>query len=377
MSLIKAEFNSKNISFKKYMLFVVCIIMSVVILSTSSFISAVGVNNYTIKDGDVTLNVYSMSTEQNEILASAGVILNEDDRVYKDGNTFIIEHFFTVFLNMGDESTQVKTSACTVKEILQKANITLNGELGCSLPLDTVVKDTTFIDVAQTVFEEEYELRNIPFTYNIKKTNALYEGSSVISKKGQKGVEKITYSVKYVNGKQVDKTVVKTEVQKEAVNGIKLVGTKKKIVLRPSARRIEEIAASHRDGPKKGVKTHLDVNCISTLQPATPIQLDKNGVPVNAKYSKVVQATAYHESHGGTATGVRARPGYIAVNPDIIPYGTKMYIVSTDGKYTYGYSVAADTGGFIKSRPTNVDLNFASEAACSAFGRRNVIIYFL
>jgi 3D (Asp-Asp-Asp) domain-containing protein len=105
--------------------------------------------------------------------------------------------------------------------------------------------------------------------------------------------------------------------------------------------------------------------------------LDENGIPVNYKSSKRVQATAYTHTGNKCSTGVWPKPGYIAVDPKVIPYGTKMYIVSADGKYVYGYAIAADTGGFIKKRPTNVDLFMHTESACRKFGRRDVIIYFL
>ena len=36
--------------------------------------------------------------------------------------------------------------------------------------------------------------------------------------------------------------------------------------------------------------------------------------------------------------------GVIAVDPTVIPYGTKMYIESADGKYIYGYAIAGDCG---------------------------------
>lgn len=116
---------------------------------------------------------------------------------------------------------------------------------------------------------------------------------------------------------------------------------------------------------------------ISTLVPDIEIPLDENGLPINYTSVTKVQATAYTYTGYRCSTGVNPQPGYIAVNPNVIPYGTKMYIVSADGRYTYGYAVAADTGGFIKSRPTNVDLFFATEAACRAFGRRDIYIYFV
>lgn len=115
---------------------------------------------------------------------------------------------------------------------------------------------------------------------------------------------------------------------------------------------------------------------ISTLSPLSTIELDANGKPVKYKELMVGQSTAY--CCGTTcATGVKVRPGYIAVNPKIIPYGTKMYIVSCDGKYTYGYAIAADTGGFAKKNRQLTDLYMYDYDDCIKFGRRNVEIYIL
>ena len=76
-----------------------------------------------------------------------------------------------------------------------------------------------------------------------------------------------------------------------------------------------------------------------------------------------------------TATGTTVRPGTVAVDPRQIPFGTKMYIVSNDGAYLYGFSVAEDTGGAI--RHNRIDLFFPSQAACIQFGVRNCTVYIL
>ncbi|NLP49092.1 MAG: hypothetical protein GX345_09195, partial [Clostridiales bacterium] len=78
------------------------------------------------------------------------------------------------------------------------------------------------------------------------------------------------------------------------------------------------------------------------------------------------------------ASGRPAMQGHVAVNPKQFPYGTRLYIVSHDGKYLYGYCIAADTGGFVKwaNGPT-VDLFFNTNEACRQFGVRNVRIYVL
>ncbi len=122
-----------------------------------------------------------------------------------------------------------------------------------------------------------------------------------------------------------------------------------------------------------------NVRAYSTLEVPSGLKLTKDLVPVS--YSKKLTGTASAYSGGGvTATGKNVRPGYIAVNPNQIPYHTKMWIVSNDGKYVYGYASAEDTGGFIYwtgSSATLCDLYFSSSSTCYDFGRRGVTIYIL
>ena len=92
-----------------------------------------------------------------------------------------------------------------------------------------------------------------------------------------------------------------------------------------------------------------------------------------------VRATGYTHTDAGcdriTATGTTVRIGTVAVDPRYIPYGTRMFIVSNDGSYIYGISVAEDCGGAIKK--DRVDLYFPTTRECFQFGRRDCTIYFL
>ena len=149
------------------------------------------------------------------------------------------------------------------------------------------------------------------------------------------------------------------EVVKSAVNGRKIIGTRKAAA---------KSTAAADNSSFKGV---------STLTPTLNIEFDKNGVPLNYKSKMVSRATAYTYTGHNCATGVAPEPGYIAVNPKVIPYGTKMYIRTADGSFIYGYAVAADTGGFVSNHPTGVDLFMSTRSACISFGVRNVEIYIL
>ena len=58
------------------------------------------------------------------------------------------------------------------------------------------------------------------------------------------------------------------------------------------------------------------------------------------------------------ASGQRLTYGTVAVNPNIIPYGTLMYITSDDGSFVYGYAYAADTGTAMMEGHAFVDLYY-------------------
>jgi len=72
---------------------------------------------------------------------------------------------------------------------------------------------------------------------------------------------------------------------------------------------------------------------------------------------------------GRTALGLRAGYGVVAVDPNYIPLGTRLYIEG------YGYAVAADTGGAIKGN--RIDLGHDSYREAVRVGRRKVIVHIL
>ena len=92
-----------------------------------------------------------------------------------------------------------------------------------------------------------------------------------------------------------------------------------------------------------------------------------------------VEATAYSHFDEGcdmiTATGTVVRIGTVAVDPNLIPYGTRMFIVSNDGEFVYGVSTAEDCGGAIIDK--RIDLYYPTLAQCFDFGRRACTVYFL
>ena len=82
-------------------------------------------------------------------------------------------------------------------------------------------------------------------------------------------------------------------------------------------------------------------------------------------YRLKVDAVAYHLP-GNTALGVPVRKGVVAVDPKLIPLGTRLHVPG------YGPGLAADVGTAIKGRI--IDLWMPSTAAARKWGRRTVTI---
>lgn len=177
----------------------------------------------------------------------------------------------------------------------------------------------------------------------------LYEGETIVSVEGNKGLTKQLYNVRYENDVEVSRVLVHSEVVSKPVDSIVYVGTKKKQVL----------SASITDTAKpEGLVKYIDV--IASAYDLSYASCGKR--PGDRGY-------------GITASGMRARVGVVAVDPRVIPLGTKLYIEAVDGSWVYGNAIAGDTGGAIKGN--RVDLFFDTTAECLQFGRRAARVYIL
>ncbi len=123
------------------------------------------------------------------------------------------------------------------------------------------------------------------------------------------------------------------------------------------------------------INSGLDTNTKKTYK-ISAYMIDEEGIITESSlsskakgttYPRTIKVRAYAYSGGGTtASGKKATKGVIAVDPDVIKLGTKVYIPG------YGYAVAADTGGMIKGNIIDVYMN--SNAGCIKWGVRYITI---
>lgn len=347
------------------------LISTVLASSLVAFAAANPHSTVTIIDGEKTIELNTHRTTAEEILRDAEINLLMGDKAELKTNAagatvLTISRAFPVYVTVGAQTKMVSMVGGTVADALAEAGVVLDENSVCNLKPETVLTKETYIDVVSVKYITESYEESIPYTAKVEYSSNLEKGKKKVTG-GVNGTRVVTVKKTYKNGVVAETETLSTTVTKPAVAKVTVIGTK---------------TASKKTTTKKtnsnGTKPYSSINPISTLKAPSSLTLTSSGVPTSYKKKVVVEATAYTD-HSGTrcSTGVLPQTGYIAVNPKVIPYGTKMFIVSKDGKYVYGYAIAADTGGFIKKRPNNVDLFFNTKNECRQFGRRDVVIYFL
>jgi uncharacterized protein YabE (DUF348 family)/3D (Asp-Asp-Asp) domain-containing protein len=292
------------------------------------------------------------------LLELNGIVLGERDKINCDLYDLLapdmeitIHRAFDVEVRDYGHTYNLTLTEGTVAQALELSGVTLEGMDYVEPGLSTPLQPGLTIHVSRVSYRERTAIAEIDFEVDSSKSNKVDLGVVKIEQKGEKGEKKTVYNDKYVNGQRVDSIVMTEEIRKEPVKEIRVIGTRV-ARLTPGA------------------------TPISRLSPPSSLKL-KNGVPTH--YSRAVSGLAKAYSGGkGTASGLRPiMPGHIAVNPRQFPYGSQLWIVSNDGKYVYGYAIAADTGGFVKTNSCMVDLYMPNNGMARQWGARGVTVYVL
>lgn len=236
------------------------------------------------------------------------------------GGLDVPEKTVTVTVSADGNVMELMTAQTTVKDVLKNHKIDLGKHDIVTPERDTVVKNGMEITVQRVEYRKKTETVEIPYKSETKGVDTLPQGTSKVVTKGENGQDKVTYKIKYVDGDEVSR---------------------------------EEVA---RETVKAPVTEVIEKSTIGTIQ--------------GVEYSRKFVVRAYSYTGGGrTASGKPAAVGRIAVDPRVIPLGTRVYVEG------YGFAEAADTGGNIKGN--TIDVYYNSSGQCRQWGVRNVTIYIL
>ena len=315
----------------------ILIVLALVSVLTMGFSTALG-NDVELNIDGKTKTVFTYEKTVGDFLEKEGIVLkNKDlvspslDKAIDKDMKIVISSPKSYHIKDGKKTLIAEASGYTVADVLDNLDIKLNKLDRVSLPLDEIAKEGMEIKIDRVVVENLENKIEIPFETESRENKDMFEGEKKVITKGEVGQKTESLKNTYVNGVLETTEVLKSEITKDPVKEVVEVGTKK-----------------------------------GTVAP--------NGK--NAKRVIVMQATAYDPTAGSkTAMGTRARVGAVAVDPKVIPLGSKLYIESMDGFASYGYATAEDTGGAIKGN--RIDLFYNSNAEANRFGRRNVKVYVL
>ena len=340
---------------KSFLLRVAALALPIVMLLALLMPTVFAQTTYVIKDGDQVKVYTTYSSDPASVLDRAGVTLGEDDTYTTqpgdDGVSEIkVQRLQTIALHNCGQAQQVSSYGETVGELLTRLGVDVdNGEFAVSVALDAQTFDGMELRVDEII--------SMTQTYTVEIPNKIIEvydpsmevGARKIAVEGSKGQLQKTANVVYVNTEETEHTVIEEVVLEEPVDRIVRVGTGENVG-KPGTAAIGNGVIITADGQ---VLTYYKTDRFKT--------------------------TAYSHMDPGcdmiTATGTTVRHGSVAVDPTVIPYGTRMFIECVDGSYIYGIATAEDCGGGIKGK--EIDLYMPTREICFQYGVRQCNIYFL
>ena len=290
--------------------------------------------------------ILTSATDPAKVMSLSGIQSEEGDQVYYtafSGNlaTLNIERAFSVNIQADGQTYPVKMVYGTVADALQRAGITLEGDDYTEPALDRLVTAGTQIVVHRVDYQDRVETQAIPYDTEYVYTSLYFRntGRTTTVQHGAEGQQTVTTRDRYVDGELENSIVVDSTTTVQPTNHV--------------------------------IKTY------GAGAPVSPLTGPDGTTNAPASYSKVLtgKATGYYSKTGKGSSGLGLGYGTVAVDPDVIPYGTKLYITSTDGKFVYGYAVATDTGIAVQKGQILVDLFYETYAESVINGAIQVNVY--
>ncbi len=273
-----------------------------------------------IQDGEEHLTLQTEATTVEDLLAEAEILLNEQDRVepppektLMEGMQVHIRRAIPLTIQVDGQSFAIFSSASKTAEVLANAGIAV-GELDRTIPGPeealTAGDIITIVRVREKILVEDEE---VPFQTLYQPSEELDLDTKAIISNGVPGIKRRTTRVRYEDGVEVGREVEGEWMEQEPVNEVIGYGT-----------RITTNMIDTPEGPREYWRVvHMRVTAYTAASSGKPPD---------------------HPSYGITASGLPAGTGIVAVDPNVIPFRSEVYVPG------YGVGFAGDTGGGVKGR---------------------------
>jgi uncharacterized protein YabE (DUF348 family)/3D (Asp-Asp-Asp) domain-containing protein len=329
---------------KTYYLVAAIVPALIVVLSVTGFVWARKPVSLVV-DGRKTA-ITTQANRVSDLLEDAGVPVGDGDVVtpsadarVQAGMTILVKHAVPVTIDFGGERVEVDVVGETVADALVAAGADLSSNPGVTPALSTPLRPRMLISAPRTFVRVVTEEATLPAGVVLRKDRNLDQGRKVVVSAGSTGMALRVYRVLVTDGVEGPRVLSGERVLIAAKPKVVRVGDRRTIRLFGLLRRSETRPVVAAKAPTAGRRMTFVATGYSAAEPG----LDP-----------------------WTATGRRATYGVCAVDPSVIPLGTKLWVPG------YGFALAADTGGAV--RGNHVDLCFDSVADAKVWGRRTVTI---
>ncbi|WP_129599007.1 3D domain-containing protein [Anaerophilus nitritogenes] len=304
----------------------------------------------TIKDGNKAVKLEVLFSSVADAIQKSNLVLGDYDQVsyplddkVKDGMIIQIKRAHPVNVYADQKEIQVMTAHEKVKDILKEHKIKIgkNDKVQPDLSESIGINETIKIARVTEKIVEQQEV--VPFENVVKYNQKLDHGKVNVMQKGENGQKEVKYKIIYEDDIEISKELIQEQ-----------------IIVSPKNEIVEKGAAIYVATSRGSISAKNAIQMTSTAYDASYASTGKH---------------PGHPYHGITSSGTRVRPGVVAVDPKVIPLGTKLYIKALDGSGDYGFATAEDTGGAIKGN--KIDLYFESPKDTKRYGRRKVLVYIL
>lgn len=300
-------------------------------------------------DGKQTKIVTFKST-LNVALKSSGIKVGRFDKTspaltskVKDGEKVYIKSAVNVSINVDGKVLNIKTADDNIQNVLKDNNVTLDTFDKVEPSAQTAISDGLNINVTRVQYSLLTDTEKVDYQTVVKKDDTMGNDTTKVLQEGQQGENKITTKVVMENGKEVSRKVVSKVATKSPVSKVLAVGT---LGVLPYSR---------------GGRVYFTKSMRMSATAYTASYSCTGKGPGDAGYNITRTGTSARRDSSGYSS--------VAVDPSVIPLGTKLYVEG------YGYAVAEDTGGAVTGN--TIDLYFNSNSEMNNWGRRSVMVYVL
>ncbi len=307
---------------------------------------------YLYEQGERVGTVFSDETEHEAIFALAGFALHEADRVeaavFGDSTSLYLTRAYGVTVTADGKSVEHKVLGHTTAQALEQLGITLGPDDLVEPALDKVLEPGEEVVVRRVWYETREAVETVAWQEVDEPSPLIAEGKTQVMNEGggRDGLVYRTYQDKYIDGELVQSEVIEESYEDFPWNVVTLVGD-------------DDAVMSPIDGAK-----YTDVEIV-------------NNAPQS--YERVLEnavCTAYSFKPGTYgASGMYMFQGFVAVNTNVIPYGSLLYITSPTGNFTYGWAIAADVGEAMMAGYVDIDLFFETYTESALFGKHRMNVY--